>query len=124
MFVSMWNNGATDLGGDGKEVFVRVGTTTTSHFVKNTVTGTSVDVSSTYSPYGRGFTRYLPSLYLWNLLEEHRATDQRTAATLLDAYTIAPGLEGSSTKYKSMKDTAIYYCHLDGNSAEGKAKQA
>jgi hypothetical protein len=124
MFVSMWNNGATDLGGDGKEVFVRVGTTASSHLVKNTVTGTSVDVSSTYSPYGRGFTRYLPSLYLWNLLEEHRATDQRTAATLLDAYTIAPGLEGSSTKYKTMKDTAIYYCHLDGNSAEGKAKQA
>ncbi|WP_321518919.1 RagB/SusD family nutrient uptake outer membrane protein [uncultured Bacteroides sp.] len=124
MFVSMWNNGATDLGGDGKEVFVRVGTTATSHFVKNTVTGTSVDVSSAYSPYGRGFTRYLPSLYLWNLLEEHRTTDQRTAATLLDAYTIAPGLEGSSTKYKAMKDTAIYYCHLDGTSAEGQAKQA
>ena len=123
MFVSMWNNGATDLGGDGKEVFVRVGAAATTHVVKNTVTGASVDVSTKYSPYGRGFTRYLPSLYLWNLLEEHRATDQRTEATLLDAYTIAPGLEGSSKNYKAMKDTAIYYCHLDGNSAEGKAKQ-
>ncbi len=124
MFNSMWNNGASDLGGDGKEVFVRVLAATSTHAVTNTVTGLSVDVSAKYSPYGRGFTRYLPSLYLWNLLEEHRATDQRTEATLLDAYTIAPGLEGSSKKYTAMKDTAIYYCHLDGNSAEGKAMQA
>jgi starch-binding outer membrane protein, SusD/RagB family len=124
MFVSMWSNGASDLGGDGKEVFVRVLSAAATHSITNTVTKKSVDVSATYSPYGRGFTRYLPSLYLWNLLEEHRATDQRTTATLLDAYTIAPGLEGSSKKYTAMKDTAIYYCHKDGNSAEGKAMQA
>ena len=124
MFVSMWSNGASDLGGSGKEVFVRVLPDEKTHYVTNTVTKQSVDVSAKYSPYGRGFTRYLPSLYLWDLLEEHRATDQRTEATLLDAYKIAPGLEKSSTKYKSMQDTAIYYCHLDGNSAEGKAKQA
>lgn len=124
MFVSMWNNGASDLGGDGKEVFVRVLAAEKTHSMTNTVTGKSVDVTTKYSPYGRGFTRYLPSLYLWNLLEEHRATDQRTEATLLDAYTIAPGLEGSSKNYPLMKDTAIYYCHKDGNSTEGKAMQA
>jgi hypothetical protein len=42
----------------------------------------------------------------------------------LEAYTIAKGLEGSSTKYPNMQDTAIYYCPLDGNSAAGQAKQA
>lgn len=123
MFVGMWNNGASDLGGDGKEVFVRVLGEATS-YVTNTKTNTKVYVAPYYSPYGRGFTRYLPSVYLWKLLDKYRATDQRTAATLLDAYTIAPGLEGSSKKYVNMKDTAIYYCPLDGNSAEGQAKQA
>jgi len=32
-------------------------------------------------------------------------------------------LEGSSTKYKLMTDTAIYYSPLDGNSPEGQALQ-
>jgi hypothetical protein len=123
MFVSMWNNGETDLGGNGKEIFVRVIGESTST-IKNTKTNATVNVAATYSPYGRGFTRYLPSLYLWQLLDKHRATDQRTNATLLEAYTIAPGLEGSAKKYPNIKDTAIYYCPLDGNSPEGKAKQA
>lgn len=123
MFVSMWNNGETDLGGNGKEIFVRVLGESTST-MKNTKTGAIVNVAATYSPYGRGFCRYLPSLYLWKLLDKHRATDQRTNATLLEAYTIAPGLEGSAKKYPNIKDTAIYYCALDGNSPEGIAKQA
>lgn len=123
MFVSKWNNGCKDLGGNGKETFIRV-IDAASSTVKNIKSGLTVNVAATYSPYGRGFTRYLPSLYLWNLLDKHRATDQRTNATLLEAYTIAPGLEGSSTKYPSIQDTAIYYCPLDGNSPEGIAKQA
>jgi starch-binding outer membrane protein, SusD/RagB family len=123
MFVGMWNNGATDLGGDGKETFVRVISAATS-VLTNIKTGVSVPVATTYSPYGRGFTRYLPSFYLWNLLDKYRATDQRTNATLLEAYTIAPGLEGSSKNYPLIKDTAIYYCPLDGSSPAGVAKQA
>lgn len=123
MFVGMWNNGASDLGGNGKETFVRVLGESTST-IKHYVSGNSIYVADSYSKYGRGFTRYLPSVYLWQLLEEHRATDQRTEATLLDAYTIAPGLEGSSKLYPSIQDTAIYYCPLDGNSAEGQAMQA
>jgi hypothetical protein len=123
MFVSMWNNGATDLGGNGKETFVRVLGATTST-ITNIKTGAVVDVAATYSPYGRGFTRYLPSVYLWKLLDKYRATDQRTNATLLEAYTIAPGLEKSSKLYPNIQDTAIYYCPLDGNSTAGKAKQA
>lgn len=123
MFVSMWNNGASDLGNNGSEVFVRVLGESTS-YVTNTKTSTKVYVAPYYSPYGRGFTRYLPSVYLWKLLDKYKATDQRTNATLLEAYTIAPGLEKSSKKYPNMQDTAIYYCPLDGNSAAGQAKQA
>jgi hypothetical protein len=122
MFVSMWNNGADDLGTNGKETFVRVLDAKTST-LENIITKAKVPVAEKYSPYGRGFTRYLPSLYLWQLLDKNRATDQRTEATLLEAYTIAPGLEGSSTNYPSIKDTAIYYCPLDGNSPEGIARQ-
>lgn len=123
MFVSMWNNGASDLGNNGNETFVRVLGESTS-YVTNIKTKAKVYVAPYYSPYGRGFTRYLPSVYLWKLLDKNRATDQRTNATLLEAYTIAPGLEGSSKNYPSIQDTAIYYCPLDGNSAAGKAKQA
>ena len=122
MFVSMWNNGASDLGGNGKEVFVRP-LAEASFYVTHSVTNEKVYVAEHYSPYGRGFTRYLPSLYLWDLLEKNRATDQRTDATLLTAYTIPAGLAGSSKKYPLMQDTAIYYSPLDGNSPEGIAKQ-
>lgn len=123
MFVSMWNNGANDLGGNGKETFVRVLGESTST-VTNIVTKQNVYVADMYSPYGRGFTRYLPSVYLWKLLDKYRNTDQRTNATLLEAYTIPAGLAGSSKSYPQIKDTAIYYCPLDGNSTAGIAKQA
>jgi starch-binding outer membrane protein, SusD/RagB family len=118
MFVGLWNNGCDDV----KDIFVRCLADPTK--LTNSVTKAEVNCTPYYSKYGRGFTRYLPSLYLWKLLDKHRATDQRTEATLLEAYTIAPGLEGSSKKYTNMYDTAIYYCPLDGNSAEGIAKQA
>lgn len=126
MFVGMWNNGADDLGGNGTKgtnVFVRVlgASTDTIHSTK---TGLPVKVSEAYSPYGRGFTRYLPSLYLWKLLNDNRATDQRTEATLLDHYDLAsPDLSQNAKNYPNILDTAIYYCPLDGNSAEGLAKQ-
>lgn len=123
MFVSMWNNGASDLGGNGKETFVRA-LNEKSFYIKNIKTGADVYVAEKYSPYGRGFTRYLPSAYLWKLMDRNRATDQRPEATILEAYTIAPGLEGSSKNYPAIQDTAIYYCPLDGNSAAGIAKQA
>jgi starch-binding outer membrane protein, SusD/RagB family len=143
MFVGMWNNGASDLGGSGSQVFTRVLGESTS-YVTNTSTNVKVNVAQYYSPYGRGFTRYLPSLYLWQLLARDKATDQRDSM-LLDVYRAAPGLEGSAKKYtkmgeirtaglagtssidndtKNYGDTAIYYCPLDGSSAEGQAKQA
>lgn len=127
MFVSMWNNGATDLGGNGTKntnVFVRVlGTSTDT--IRSKKTGLPVIVSAAYSPYGRGFTRYLPSLYLWNLLNGIKATDQRCEATLLDHYDIAhPDLSKNAAKYPNLQDTAIYYCAMNGDSPEGIAMQA
>jgi hypothetical protein len=118
MFVSCWNNGSTDVA----SLFTRA--TIDPTYITNSVTKVKVNVAPYYSQYGRGFTRYLPSVYLWKLLDKQRGTDQRPAATILDAYTIAPGLEGSSTKYPNVKDTAIFYSPLDGDSPEGQAKQA
>lgn len=76
MFVSLWNNGCPDISSD---IFKRV---TKQDGSNNVISG--VDISW-YSRYGRGFTRYLPSLYLWQTLEKYRATDQRTDATLLSS---------------------------------------
>lgn len=128
MFVSMWNNGANDLGGSGSkntQVFVR-STGGASNFITSKIDGTSVAVADKYSPYGRGFCRYLPSLHLWQLLEEHRATDQRVDGTLLTHYDVAsPLLYKNATKYPEMnQDTAIYYCPLNGDSPEGQTLQA
>jgi len=123
MFVGMWNNGADDLGGNGKQVFIRALNEGTS-YIKHTQTDENIYVAEHYSPYGRGFTRYLPTLYFWQLMESIRETDQRTEATILNAYTIAPGLAGSSINYPNMQDTAIFYAPYDGNSPEGVALQA
>ena len=126
MFVSMWNNGANDLGGNGQkdtQVFWRIAAGKTT--IKSKSTGKNVECGAAYSPYGRGFTRYLPSLHLWNLLEKHKTTDQRSEATLLDHYDIAsPDLAKNSKNYPELQDTAIYYCPMDGDSPEGQAMQA
>ncbi|MGQ1946522.1 RagB/SusD family nutrient uptake outer membrane protein [Geofilum sp. OHC36d9] len=123
MFVGMWNNGASDLGNNGNETFVRALNEKT-FYIEHYVTKEMIRVAEYYSPYSRGFTRYLPSLYLWQLLEKNRDTDQRPEATLLNAYTIAPGLEGSSKNYPNILDTAIFYAPLDGDSPEGISLQA
>ena len=142
MFVSMWNNGCLDLGKgkqDNTSVFFRVIDDSKST-IPSAKTGENVSVAQQYSPYGRGFTRYLPSLHLWKLLAEHQTTDQRFHGTLLDAYRIAShDLSQNAKKYPSMgawadanltgkeltafRDTAIYYSTLDGDSPEGKALQ-
>ena len=113
MFCPLWNNGCGDIN-DGT-IFKRA--------LPGDVMLNGVDITW-YSRYGRGFTRYLPSLYLWQTLEKYRGTDQRTDASLLTAYTIVKGLEGKSKSYPNMQDTAIYYSGLDGNSAAAAALQA
>ena len=146
MFVSLWNNGCDDLGGNGQkntQVFFRMAAGKTT--IKSKTTGKDVECAKYYSPYGRGFTRYLPSLYLWNLLESVKGTDQRYNGTLLTSYRIPQELAGNAAKYPKMAEQefksydeayaedgnyfngggiAILYSNLDGDSEEGKALQA
>ena len=145
MFVSLWNNGCDDLGNSGQkdnQVFWRVAAGKTT--IKSKMTGENVEVGKYYSPYGRGFTRYLPSLYLWKLLESVKETDQRYNGTLLTSYRIPYELSKNPEKYPNMGDQvfkdyeeaykedgnyfngggiAIMYSILDGDSPEGKALQ-
>ena len=148
MFVPMWNNGnGGDVGGNGTSddrLFVRVlGSSTAS--IKSKLTGQQVQVDKFYSPYGRGFTRYTTTPFLWKTLEQLRATDQRCDATMLTHYNIPDGLQGNRPNhyplmgqfmtapdvayaadgnYFNQGDTAIYYCYMDGDSEEGRAMQA
>lgn len=150
MFVSMWSNGVKQdgLGGNSNatnNVFIRtLGDASSNTFVKSAKTGKNVDITKYYSPYGRGFTRYLPSLYLWRTLEASRATDQRCEGTLLTHYNVPKDLEQNAAafypnmgqfmtdpavayaqdgNYFNAGDTAIYYSALDGDSPEGQALQ-
>ena len=146
MFVSLWNNGADDLGGSGQkntQVFWRVAAGKTT--IKSKTTGEDVEIGKYYSPYGRGFTRYLPSLYLWQILDEIKETDQRYNGTLLTSYRLPKDLAGNATKYPDMANQTfkdyeeayaedgnyfngggigILYSILDGDSPEGQALQA
>ena len=150
MYVSLWNNGCSDLGGNGqsnKSIFFRIAAGKTT--IKSQKTGKDVELGAYYSPYGRGFTRYLPSLYLWKTLDEVKETDQRYNATLLTSYNCHPDLvenTGVASNYPEMKNNtdyisyedayaqdgnyfnggvpAIVYSLLDGDSPEGQALQA
>jgi hypothetical protein len=146
MFPSLWNNGCDDIGPNGqtdKSVFFRMAAGKTT--IKSKMTGENVECGKYYSPYGRGFTRYLPSLYFWQLLESVKETDQRYNGTLLTAYRIPYELSKNPVKYPKMSEQefkdyeeaykedgnyfngggiAILYSILDGNSAEGQALQA
>ena len=146
MFVSLWNNGCDDIGPNGQKnnsVFFRMAAGKTT--IKSASTGKDVECAKYYSPYGRGFTRYLPSLYLWKILDEVKETDQRYNGTLLTSYRIPKDLAGNAANYPKMADQefkdydeaykedgnyfngggiAILYSLLDGNSAEGQALQA
>jgi len=115
MFVPKWSNAGSDL----TDVFVRC--TSITQTLTNSVTKAVITCGPTYSQYGRGFTRYVPTLYLVNLFNKYKETDQRYATTIRDAYTIAPGLELSSKKYTLMTDTALYFMSADGSSAKGLA---
>lgn len=147
MFVSLWNNGAADLGGSGNKntcVFQRV-TTAATGLMPSKKTGANIDCAKYYSPYGRGFTRYVPSLYLWQELDKIKNTDQRYNGTMLCEYNCPADLADNAAKYPKMGEQveksydeaykedgnyfnggvhAIVYAMMDGNSEEGKKLQA
>ena len=105
MFPSLWNNGCDDIGPNGqtdKSVFFRMAAGKTT--IKSKMTGENVECGKYYSPYGRGFTRYLPSLYFWQLLESVKETDQRYNGTLLTAYRIPYELSKNPAKYPQMSE--------------------
>ena len=141
-YVSKWSNaGCQDLGkvaSNGNNIFARV--TDAKSAVKN-----GVEVGKYYSPYGLGYRRYLPSLYLWKELDKIKETDQRFNTTMLTSYNCHPELVKYATNYPDMdKQTyktyeeafaedgnyfiggvpVVVYQALDGNSAEGQALQA
>lgn len=146
MFVSLWNNGCDDIGPNGQKdnsIFFRMAAGKTT--IKSKKTGEDVEVGKYYSPYGRGFTRYLPSLYLWQILDEIKGTDQRYNGTLLTTYRVHPDLAGNAANYPKMAEqeyktyeeayaedgnyfnggvAGIHYALMDGNSDEGQALQA
>lgn len=147
MFVSLWNNGASDLGGSGNKntcVFQRV-TTAATGLMPSKKTGANIDCAAYYSPYGRGFTRYVPSLYLWSELDKIKGTDQRYNGTMLCEYNCPAELADNAAKYPKMGEQvekpyaqaysedgnyfnggihAIVYAMMDGNSEKGKELQA
>ena len=141
-YVSKWSNaGCKDFGtvkSNGNDIFARV--TDAKSSVKN-----GVDVAKYYSPYGLGYRRYLPSLYLWKELDKVKGTDQRFNVTMLTSYNCHPELvqyaknypDMNKQSYKTYEEAfaedgnyfnggvpAIVYSALDGNSEEGKALQA
>ena len=146
MYVPLWNNGCDDIGNNKQNntsLFWRVAAGKTT--IPSKETGENVEVGKYYSPYGRGFARYLPSLYLWQILDEVKETDQRYNGVLLTSYRIPRKLAHNAERYPKMSEqyfkdydeafaedgnyfngggTAILYCFMDGNSAEGQALQA
>jgi hypothetical protein len=105
MFVSLWNNGCDDIGTNKQNntsLFFRMAAGKTT--MPSKMTGNNVECGKYYSPYGRGFTRYLPSLYLWQILDEIKETDQRYNGTLLTSYRIPYELSENAPKYPDMKN--------------------
>lgn len=75
--------------------------------------GVSYNLGTSYQPYSKGFTRYVPSGYLLDLYNDN--TDQRYQASFRDVYMVAPVLQNAfaggvapPSGYANMRDTAIY----------------
>jgi len=121
----MLRNSANTLGGNASHLmFVGVwnmvpGLTTvlirTDTEAKKTLSygGSTYNLGTSYQPYSKGFTRYVPSGYLLDLYND--ATDQRYQASFRDVYYLAPALQTAfaggvapPSAYPNMRDTAIY----------------
>ncbi len=110
MFVGVWNliPGLTGI-------LIRTDTE-----AKKTLKYKDVNYSlgTSYQPYSKGFTRFVPSGYLLDLFND--TTDQRYQASFRDVYYVAPALQtafaGSvepPAGYAEMVDTAVYLSKKD-----------
>jgi hypothetical protein len=75
--------------------------------------GVDYNLGTSYQPYSKGYTEYVPSGYLLDLFND--ATDQRYQASFQDTWYIAPALQAAfasgiqpPTGFANMRDTAIY----------------
>jgi len=71
------------------------------------------NLGTSYQPYSKGFTRYVPSGYLLDLY--NALTDQRYQASFRDVYYVAPSLSTAFANgiappagFENLRDTAIY----------------
>lgn len=105
MFVGVWNSvpGLTTI-------LIRTDTE-----AKKTLKYSNVnyDLGTSYQPYSKGFTRFVPSGYLLDLFDDTK--DQRYQASFRDVYKVAPSLQAAftgsvapPTGFANMRDTAIY----------------
>ncbi len=76
------------------------------------------NLGTSYQPYSKGFTRYVPSGYLLDLFND--TTDQRYQASFRDVYYIAPSLQAAFADtatppagFANIRDTAIYLSKHD-----------
>lgn len=108
MFVGVWNlvPGLTGI-------LIRTDTEAKKALKYPAVGGKTYDLGTSYQPYSKGFTRYVPSGYLLDIFND--ATDQRYKASFRDTYFVAPSLGTAfaggvapPTGYANMRDTAIY----------------
>jgi hypothetical protein len=105
MFVGVWNllPGLTTI-------MIRTDTEAKKNL---TYSGRSYNLGTSYQPYSKGFTRYVPSGYLLDLFNDN--TDQRYQASFRDVYYVAPALQSAFADtvippagFEQMTDTAIY----------------
>lgn len=115
IFVGVWNVVPATAG-----VLKR---TDTEKNKKLTYSGKTYDLGTSYQPYSKGFTRYVPSGYLLDIFNDE--TDQRYQASFRDAYLIAPSLQAAFTTgvippsaYGNMRDTAIFLTKKPATAAQ------
>lgn len=115
MFVGVWNSvpGLTT-------VFKR--TDTEANKILR-YAGVDYNLGTSYQPYSKGFTRYVPSGYLIDLFND--TTDQRYQASFRDTWYIASALQTAfaggvapPTGYANMRDTAIYMTKRSATAAQ------
>lgn len=105
MFVGVWNSVPATSG-----ILRRTDTEANKNITWRSVV---YNVGTSYQPYSKGFTRFVPSGYLLDVF--NRQTDQRYQASFRDVYYVAPqftaafnGGVAPPTGYALMRDTALY----------------